>query len=429
MLATTCVAVSVGGVVEAGATTISTIWITSPNGSPYDGDSLLSFPSSAGSSRAHAIVIVSSKDGSLHTPTGEAFDRAGDLWVANSSADDTSVPQDLVEYTPRQLAKGGAIAPHRVLTSAALISPHEIAFDAHGDVWVATSKRLVEFTPQELAAGGTQRPAVVISPPGVFEPFGVTFDSSGNLWATNHDGGVSQVVEYAKDLLTKGGRALTPTVTLSSDGTTSLSFPTGIAFDTSGDLYVGNVTAAVEFTASQLVTGRPRPVQRIRFGAHCDGMSFDHEGNLWIRGTGVYKFSEATWQQDSRPSELDSADGISPGGDIAVAPKTSTPSPTPYAGSPVAPPAPSAVPGVRSATVSWSPPHTAPPPTRPVTRYFVSVVSPPYTYRMCEWTSGPLECTFTGLSPKDTYQFSVQAGNAYGTSTPSPTSNFVHPTT
>ena len=206
-----------------------------------------------------------------------AFDVDGDLWTANTNS-------TIEEFTPAQLAAGGSQAPALTVTVTGA-GFDGLAFNGAGDLWAADIERnkLVELTPAQLAAGGVQAPAVVITSDAtsLAAPEDLAFDASGDLWASNSTN--DTVVEFTPAQLASSGSP-SPEVTISSH-TTSLTYPTGVAFATSGDLWVANDTntTLVAYTPSQLASGGSLvPATTI---SGLDGpwqVAFDNQGNLWV---------------------------------------------------------------------------------------------------------------------------------------------------
>jgi sugar lactone lactonase YvrE len=170
----------------------------------------------------------------LQEPIGLAFDAHGNLWVANNSA------SSIVEYTPSQLATSGSPAPAVTLTGSAINFPNEIAFDHAGNLWITNSVyadsgggfhskgRIVEYAAQDLAATGSPTPLVVINTPRVSGnslPTGLAFDDSGNLWFA--DIAEPAIGEYSAASLTAGGN--TPPVVIITSATSVSGV--GIAFN------------------------------------------------------------------------------------------------------------------------------------------------------------------------------------------------------
>ncbi len=90
---------------------------------------------------------------------------------------------------------------------------------------------------------------------------------------------------------------------------------------------------------------------------------------------------------------------------------------------PGAPTGATAAAGLAAATVTWTAPSTTG--GLPITGY--TVTSSPGA-QTCVWTTGPLSCTVSNLTPGTAYTFTVTATNATGSSVPSTASVAVTPT-
>jgi sugar lactone lactonase YvrE len=176
------------------------------------------------------VYVISSALNSLLGPTGIAFDSHGNLWVANGTGN------TLVEYSEAQIypSTGGALTPAITLTANgnSIHGPMMIAFDAGGNLWVANGNQVnyssvVEFSAAQLAASGSPTPKVTLTPNAgsLNQPTGLAFDASGDLWVSNIGG--NTVVEFTPSQIASSGSP-TPSVTVSG---ASLSGPAGLAFD------------------------------------------------------------------------------------------------------------------------------------------------------------------------------------------------------
>ena len=170
-------------------------------------------------------VTLSASSGSLNGPAGVAFDANGNLWVANAGAN------TVVQLAASYLTASGSPTPAVTLgaTNGSLNGPSALAFDANGNLWVANANAstVVEFTGSQLAGSGSPTPAVTLSATNgsLSSPSSLAFDASGDLWIANDVS--STVVEFgASQLAASGGPA--PIVTLSGS---ALSGPHGLAFD------------------------------------------------------------------------------------------------------------------------------------------------------------------------------------------------------
>ena len=105
------------------------------------------------------------------------FDKAGDAWVSGSGED------TIAEFTASQLTSGGSKSATVVLTTN--LCPEGLVFDKNDNLWVAgaCSDTVVKFASSQLSSSGSPTPAVTLSS-AIFsddEPSGLAFDSSGDL--------------------------------------------------------------------------------------------------------------------------------------------------------------------------------------------------------------------------------------------------------
>lgn len=223
---------------------------------------------------------------SIRTPTqtigGVAFDASGNLWVTQFNGN------TLLEYTVNQLSDSGALTP--AVTIGALSNPAGMAFDATGNLWIANVSigTVVEFTANQLGSSGSPTPAVTLSAAAdtsLETPVALAFDAHGNLWVANAVR--NTVVEFASAQLAATGSP-TPAVTL-RDTASSISGPLALAFDASGKLWVANgnshADTVVAFTPAQLAaSGRPQPAIVLTSSAFSNpaALAFDASGDLWV---------------------------------------------------------------------------------------------------------------------------------------------------
>ena len=141
-------------------------------------------------------------------------------------------------------------------TQNGLNSPVGMAFDASGNLWVTDlgNSRILEYHPPfttnmnaSLVLGQpdflTAVPATTSS--GLFLPFFLTFDASGDLWAS--DAGNNRVLEYKPPFVNSMGASVVvgqPDFVsfLAATTASGLNFPTGVAFDSSGNLWIGDTS-------------------------------------------------------------------------------------------------------------------------------------------------------------------------------------------
>ena len=204
-----------------------TLWVAS-----QDDSVLLSFPASRLDTTRFSVAehVITPIDESLSAPSGIAFDRKHNLWVANN-ANGT-----VVRYDSLQLVAGGAQVP--AVTLSQLGHPTGLAFDASGALWISDDRgnRLFEFGAAKLVVSGQPSPDILISnlAGALNVPSGIAFDADGTLWVANL--GRQNVVAFSPAQLVTGG-AVAPAIVL-SPAADAVTLPTGLAFDASGALWV-----------------------------------------------------------------------------------------------------------------------------------------------------------------------------------------------
>ncbi|MGA2838437.1 MAG: hypothetical protein ABSF84_17780, partial [Acidimicrobiales bacterium] len=262
------------------------LWVSN-----YGDDTIVEFTPAqlaAGGAPTPATLVSSDTTGSLANPGALLFIGTS-LWVGNDQQSTSSI----VEYTANQLLASGDPNPVTTITDTGHIDdPTSLAVDATGNLWVSsrsgTSGEVGAFTPGQRLLGGAIDPSVILASSAFSAPAGLSFDRSGNLWMSNEDG--DTVIDFTRAQLATSGSPQ-PTVVLSASGTgttASLATPFGTAFDAAGNLWVENLgnSSVVSFPPSQLATtGDPVPAARLMPSVGLEGpgdVAFDPSGNLWV---------------------------------------------------------------------------------------------------------------------------------------------------
>lgn len=223
-----------------------------------------------GSAAAAPSFIVNST--AFAAPQGVIFDTSANLWVIDGGNIGTGgkVKPALYEFTSSQLAgiqSGSSVMPNMTISSSVFAFPQQATWDSKGDLWVSDNgaNAIYEFTPaQRMASTTTVTPNITIkSTPAFNGALGIAFDSSGDLWVANN--GTTTIFEFnASALPTAGGSmTLTPNIMLSDDGKGSIQGPWALAFDSAGNLWSSNANSPdtiVQFSkASLAASGSPTP--------------------------------------------------------------------------------------------------------------------------------------------------------------------------
>jgi streptogramin lyase len=165
----------------------------------------------------------------LNTPTGIAFDSAGNLYVADYSAYNvTKITPSLIK-TPFISSLNG--------------TPQQIAFDPNGNLWIAGSGSIDEI--KKVTPTG-----VATSYPALNDPYGIAIDASGNVYYSEAISGSIKKIDINGIVTTFA---------------TGLTQPNGMVFDKSSNLIVADkvegeikkITPAG--TVSTLISGMMNP--------------------------------------------------------------------------------------------------------------------------------------------------------------------------
>jgi sugar lactone lactonase YvrE len=211
--------------------------------------------------------------GKLRSPSGVAVNAEGDIWVADTAND------RIEEWSPegKYLAKIGAFGTE----PGKLDEPTGIAIDAKGNIWVAdtANNRIEEFKPEGTYVG--EITATCTEGGKLKAPAALTFDAKGNLWVA--DTGNDRIEKFnttEEKCISQFGSAG------SEPG--KLAEPKGIASHTEdGEEHVwvadtGN-NRLQEFSTTGSLQGRfgTTGTGEGEFDAP-EGIAFDSSGDLWV---------------------------------------------------------------------------------------------------------------------------------------------------
>lgn len=217
--------------------------------------------------------------GTLNGPTGVALDGVGNLYVADSK--NCRVLQYQPPFISGMAAATLAVGqsnlsqtcpPAASATSSSFAEPFGIVIDNVGNLWVSdiTNHRVLMF-PAPIAAGesatvalgqastsasaGCNQGNATASPTTLCYPTGLAFDSTGNLWV--EDAGNNRVLMYPQNNLANSGAAATVELGQPEFASTA---PNN-----------GSVVSATSLFLSVNQVG---------------GLAFDSLGNLWVTDSG-----------------------------------------------------------------------------------------------------------------------------------------------
>jgi sugar lactone lactonase YvrE len=261
--------------------------------------------------------------GSLAIPLGPffqlAFDASGNLWVSGSG---------LFGFTPAQLTPGSTPMPQYSLGGAP--QPTALLFDPQGNLWVGTdvSNAVDRYTQSQLVASGGLLPTAILPVPRPFNLTAMAMDPQGGLWiaATGGNNEAALLGYPASELTGSGILNVKPQVevTLEQAAGQPYFYPSSVAFDSSGHLWVllrdaNSNNLLVSYALGSLPTsGAAFPQSTLTPPSSCssggvvDGpLAFDPQGNLWLPCTSfnsststttLYEYTAAQLAQGGAPT-------------------------------------------------------------------------------------------------------------------------------
>jgi DNA-binding beta-propeller fold protein YncE len=183
--------------------------------------------------------------GDLNEPIGVVFDAAGNLYVSN--------------FGDNTITKFDAAGDSSLFANMGLDEPKGMAFDAYGNLYVAN---FGNSTVEEISPSGH---TMVFASAGVYQPYDLAFNPvTGNLFVANNNGTIEQFNASGKGTLFASG----------------LDEPTGIVFDSQGDLYTSSSwdDHIYEYTPS----GHKFVFANTGIGNDPIGLTFDSSGDLIV---------------------------------------------------------------------------------------------------------------------------------------------------
>ena len=308
------------------------VWVaTTFNNSPSNG--LMKIPAGATSCAITSSCPLISLG---FTPAGIAVDGSGNVWVTNdvTSGSVTKIPSSIASSS-NSVTCSSSNCP----TFSGFNSPTGIAVDGSGNVWVTNpSQGSVTKILSSTASSSTSVTCSSSNCPtfsGFNSPTGIVVDGSGNVWVTNDvtSGAVTEISSstassstsvicsssscpifsgfsnpvaitttnttpwvanrgstgtYSPGIVEITG--ISPCVSGSSSGCpeiTHFTNPVGLAFDTSGNLWVidAGSSTTVEITLSALANAtcsNATPCYQYSLPAVPVGIATDSLGNIWI---------------------------------------------------------------------------------------------------------------------------------------------------
>jgi hypothetical protein len=220
--------------------------------------------------------VAGALSGNFSDPTGMGVDKAGDLYVTNTNAENVLV------YT------NGSSSPSATLSDADKF-PYDVAIGPDGTAYVANisgpmgaSGNIVAFAP------GASTPTLTLNDKHFLHVIGVALDKNGNLFASydaHMVAGTASVVEF------KAGKNV-PTETHIKLGAAG-----GIGFDRAGHLLALDLQAQ---TLNVYDVGKRTPIHQLKLRGTSVFFSFNKDSSrLYLADYSQGKIDEYRYQPDA----------------------------------------------------------------------------------------------------------------------------------
>jgi glucose/arabinose dehydrogenase len=229
----------------------------------------------------------------LSDPSGLAFDANGNLFIANFESGTVAVDPASTGTIFGQSVTADVGASLTAATG--LDDPFGITVDANGDLFVAdTYANTVMVLPVSTGTIFGQTMTADVATPltvasGLEGPTGVAFDANGDLFISDAFSEGVTVLPASSGVLF--GQAVTADIaaTVTAASAAGLAAPFGLAFDTSGDLYISNLenNTVTELASTSVLIANQTSTLSAASGLDIpNGIVLDANGDLFIANLG-----------------------------------------------------------------------------------------------------------------------------------------------
>src|ERR1035441_7622668 len=202
---------------------------------------LAAAPRQAAAQTAHYAEATSPVGSGFNTPFGVAVDAHGNVFVADFN---NNAVKEIVAGTNGAAAGTVNANSTMIVVGSGFSNPEGVAVDRYGNVFVADRghnlvKEIIADTGSTAGAGKVDSNSTVIQVGGTFDDsHGVAVDTSGDVFVTSFTSGCLYEIVAGTGTATSG--TVNASSTVNTVNSSSFSLPSGVAVDTSGDVFVAD---------------------------------------------------------------------------------------------------------------------------------------------------------------------------------------------
>lgn len=229
-------------------------------------------PSAANPNQMPIGTIVGSNTG-LEAPLAIALDSAGNIYVANLFT--------ITVYPPNPIGTLNEAPTGTIDVENGGITLYGLGVDATGKIYAAYPGTIVVYAANPTGTVTTPIATIAGSNTQLAEVHDIAFDAAGRIYAADNVYGIDVFAPNPSGTLNEA-----PVANIPRNATTTLSYPWGIALDSSGKIYTLDSGRILVFPANPVGTVTEAPLATIA-GSNTlldggnDGMAVDATGTMY----------------------------------------------------------------------------------------------------------------------------------------------------
>ncbi len=241
------------------------------------------------------LATIGGSNTTLDLPVGVALDSSGNIYVTNDGSNNGG-SDTLAVYPEGSHASGAPITT----ISGGLSTPAGIALDSSRNIYVANQGNDTVTVYSSLGNGTVLLATIYGDSSGLNAPTGIALDGSGNIYVTNN-GGSGKGYDTSSDTVTvyaaQSNGHVAPSATIAGSNT-GLGYPSGVAIDGSGNIYVANKATDTVTIYPPGSNGNVAPSATIG-GSNTGldapaGIAVDASGNIYVTNAGGFDGDNAS---------------------------------------------------------------------------------------------------------------------------------------